>query len=370
MKKAKAALILVLFFVCATMSAAQQAAPVEKPQQQAEATIIDMHCHTAGAGYGGSGCFISKKMRDSIKFKIYLNSFGVTLKDLQEQGDGLIIKKISDQLHASQYVKGAVVLAMDGVIGPDGSLDKEATEIYIPGEFVRDEVKKYDNLYYGASINPYRRDAIERLRQAAADGAVLVKWLPSIMMIDPTDTRLMPFYKEMARLGMPLLTHTGDEASFTKARNEYADPMRLLLPLKLGVTVIAAHMASLGKTQGQDNMVRLTALMKRYPNLYADISALTQANRLGSLSRALSDSQLHNQLLYGTDYPLINTALCLPWVHVKTIGIREARRIRLIQNPWDRDVELKRALGVPEQIFARPATLILKRPYAAKDNAP
>lgn len=344
----KILLLAVLVLACIFLRAARQTAPVAESQQ---GRIIDMHCHIAGAGYGGSGCFISREMQNSIKFKIYLKSFGVSLREVQEQGDGLIVKKIADQLTASQQVQAAVILAMDGVISPDGSLDKEATEIYIPNEFVRREVKKYDNLYYGASINPYRRDAVARLKQAGADGAVLVKWLPSIMMIDPADMRLIPFYREMARLGLPLLTHTGDEATFTKAHNEYADPQRLELPLTQGVTVIAAHMASSGETEGQGNMARLTFLMKRYPRLYGDISALTQINRYGGLARALQDSQLHGRLLYGTDYPLINTALCWTWVHVTAIGIKEAWRIGRIENPWDRDVELKKALGLPAAVF-------------------
>jgi hypothetical protein len=29
-----------------------------------------------------------------------------------------------------------------------------------------------------------------------------------------------------------------------------------------------------------------------------------------------------------------------------------------IKNPWDRDLELKRALGVPEEVFTNPAKLL------------
>jgi hypothetical protein len=37
------------------------------------------------------------------------------------------------------------------------------------------------------------------------------------------------------------------------------------------------------------------------------------------------------------------------------------RRLAALPNPWDRDVELKQALGVPAEVFARPAAL-LRRP--------
>ena len=93
---------------------------------------------------------------------------------------------------------------------------------------------------YSKRINPNRKDAIERLRAARRDGAVLVKWIPSIMNIDPADPRHLPFYRVMAELGIPLLTHTGMEKAFANARDELADPLRLSLPLEQGVTVIAA----------------------------------------------------------------------------------------------------------------------------------
>ena len=38
--------------------------------------IIDMHCHTAGIGSGGSGALISNDLRNSWKFDVYLKTFG------------------------------------------------------------------------------------------------------------------------------------------------------------------------------------------------------------------------------------------------------------------------------------------------------
>jgi uncharacterized protein len=320
--------------------------------------IIDMHCHIAGIGAGGSGCFISDSLRTSWKFRVYLKSFGVTLQDLEEHGDALIIQKIVEPIKQSRYLSGAVILAMDGVAGRDGRLDRGKTEIYVPNEFVAVETGKYDFLYYAASINPYRFDALERIRKASADGAVLIKWLPSVMHIDPSDRTLIPFYQEMLRLDLPLLCHTGNEHSFTWARNELGDPRRLELPLSVGVTVIAAHLAATGKNQGQDNMARLMEMFPRYPKLYGDISSLTQVNKLGCLQRALGKKEILDRLLYGTDYPLIQTALCHPIFHALKMSPARLSRIMGISNPWDRDIMLKLALGVPSHVFTRPAEIL------------
>src|SRR5437762_10220039 len=43
-----------------------------------EKRLVDMHCHTAGIGGAGSGCFVSTKLKHSWKFGVYLKSFGVT----------------------------------------------------------------------------------------------------------------------------------------------------------------------------------------------------------------------------------------------------------------------------------------------------
>jgi uncharacterized protein len=325
---------------------------------EAEKNLIDVHCHTAGIGAGGSGCFVSDALRKSWKYRIYLRAFGVTEKELQKEGDALILRRLSESLARSRRVAQAVILAMDGVVGEDGELDMAKTEIYIPNEFVAAQTRRYPNLLFGASINPYRRDALQRLEQAEADGAVLLKWLPSIQHIDPADQRLIPFYLKLKELGLPLLSHTGEESSFTWTRDELGDPERLRLPLSLGVTVIAAHAASNGRNHGERNEERFLRLSREYPNLYADISALTQMNRLGHLQRLLKHRELHGRLLYGTDMPLPNTGIVSQYAFLGRLPLRRIRAISRITNPWDRDVALKEALGVTNEIFTNAKDII------------
>ena len=313
--------------------------------------IIDIHCHTAGIGAGASGCFVSSAMRRNLRFNFFLKTFGVTESELLQHGDGLVLERLSQLLGESRHVSAAVVLAMDGVVDAYGNLDESATEIFIPNDFLGRECRKYSNLLFGVSINPYRRDALERLQRAAEDGAVLLKWLPSVQGINPRDTCLKPFFRLLRELNLPLLTHTGDEESFTRVDNSLAEPLRLRNALDEGVTVIAAHCASSSRHGGQPNMERLMLLLQEYPNLYADISSLTQINRLGHLSRVLRHSSIHQRLLYGSDMPIINSFITCPWWQVGRVPLFELRRIAAIKNPWDRDVELKMALGVTWDIL-------------------
>ncbi len=340
----------------------------KNPVQMPEKKILDMHAHIAGIGAGNSGCYISPRMRKSWKFNIYLKSFGVTEKELEEHGDSILIKRFSEELAGSEYVNGAVILSMDGVVNEKGELDLAESEFYIPNDYVANEVKKYENLYFGASINPFRKYAIEMLDKAAKDGAVLIKWLPSIQHIDPADERIIPFYLHMKKLGLPLLTHTGDEHSFTKAKNEFADPERLHLPLKLGVTVIAAHAGTSGENNGIDNMERLLPMFKKYSNLYADISSLTQINKKKYLPRLLEHKHLHKRLLYGTDMPLIKTGLTSPLFHTLSISPTELLALMKTDNPWDQDVKLKMALGVPKELFTNSWDMLIADRQKRRNN--
>lgn len=349
-------LLICLMGICGYCQAKSFILPEPHPEK-----IIDMHAHIAGIGSGNSGCFISERMHKDWRFKIYLRSFGVTEKEVIEQGDMLIADRVSELLRKSHCVSQAVILALDGKVDKQGNLDRNNTEIYVPNEFVAAAVAKHKNFIFGASINPYRKDAIERLHWAKEHGAVLVKWIPAIMDIDPSDPKIIPFYRELAALNLPLLTHTGFERSFPKVNNDYCDPEKLRLPLSLGVKVIAAHIASIGKYQGERSTDRLARLMLEYPNLYSDISSLTQLDKLGYLKEALTRNEFKNRLVYGSDFPLINSILVSPWYYVNRLGIKKVAAIASIKNPWDRDVALKQELGTPADIFSRFGYLFMQQ---------
>jgi len=163
----------------------------------------------------------------------------------------------------------------------------------------------------------------------------------------------------MVELNLPLLSHTGEEHSFSTAADQFGDPEKLRLPLSLGVTVVAAHIASSAKYNGERGPDRLAKLMREYPNLYTDISALTQINKPGYLKEALTKPEFFGRLVYGTDFPLINTALVSPWYSFH-LSLRQKWEIWRTKNPWDRDVLTKHYLGVSTETFARSTKMFAK----------
>jgi len=318
--------------------------------------VVDIHCHIACLDEQ-LGCYVAPELRQNIRFPLYMHLMHTSQQALQEKGEGMVADAISSELAQSQHVAKVMLLALDGVVR-QGQVSKEASQIIVPNDFVAAQAQRHDNLLFGASINPYRADALAALQRVHDQGAVLIKWIPSIMDIDPSDPALTPFYRKMVALGLPLLTHTGDEHAFGHADNRLADPVRLALPLRLGVTVIAAHVASTGKHNDELFFDRLLAMFPLYPNLYADISSLTQINKRSYMEAVLQHPAIHEHLLYGTDWPLPFFPLVSPLYFQQHLTLKEMTQLSMIDNTWDRDIRLKQALGIPSHVFSRTAELL------------
>lgn len=322
---------------------------------------LDNHVHVAGLGILGEGAFVSAEMHDNFRFEFLMDAMQVTEAELGELGDGVLVDRLVERIRESSEVSQAVILAMDGVINEAGELDLDRTTIYVPNDYVAAQSARYPELVFGASINPYRPDALQRLDRVAEQGAVLIKWIPSIMYIDPADPAIAPFYQRMVELDLKLLTHVGQEKSFPGAIDELGDPHKIELPLQLGVKVIAAHIGTTGEYAGEPSFDRLIPMFEQWPNLYADISSLTQINKLGYLATSVELGNFNDRLIYGSDWPLQFFPLVHPLYHWPDLSIAEARAIANIDSIWDRDIAIKRALGVDEAVFERSAQLLLRR---------
>jgi hypothetical protein len=96
-------------------------------------------------------------------------------------------------------------------------------------------------------------------------------------------------------------------------------------------------------------------MLREFPNFYGDISAMVSLNRCGHLRDCLRDEILP-RILHGSDFPVpvLGHRLWLQrWIDRATL-----QRCQRILNPLERDWQLKRALGFPEEIATRPAKLL------------
>ena len=163
-----------------------------------------------------------------------------------------------------------------------------------------------------------------------------MKVLPNAQQFNPTDPRNKAFHRTPALRKRPCLSHVGYEFSLIDKDQLLGDPDRLRLALEEGVTDIAAHGCSYGLMLFEKFLPTLRELSQRYATFYADISALTQPDRLGMLLHLRRFPEIYDRLLFGTDYPLSVFHLAA-W---GSVGLGTLRKMIETTNRFDRQVEV------------------------------
>ncbi len=309
--------------------------------------LIDCHVHLAALPDNDNGCFISPKLLKSPLFRFLMWKQDLSPAHPRETNRKYLDHLVTE-LRASRHVQKAVLLGMDGFYDQAGILNRDQTEFLISNKYVLKTVQAYPDLFLaGPSINPQRKDAIDEVHRCADAGAVLVKVLPNAQHFNPADQKYRSFYRALAERKLPLLSHVGFEFSLIGKDQSVGDPDRLLTALDEGTTVIAAHACSYGLMLYEKFLPTFHAFAQRYPNFYADISALTLPNRIRMLLYLRHHPELQDRLLFGTDYPLSVFHLAA-WGRV---GLRSLSKMIRTTNRFDRQVEVCRGLGLNFRSF-------------------
>jgi predicted TIM-barrel fold metal-dependent hydrolase len=234
----------------------------------------------------------------------------------------------------------------------DGTPDPTRTHLHVTNDYVIDLCKKHDKMLFGASVNPLRKDAIAELERCVAAGAVLMKWLPIVQGFNPADERFIPFYEALAHHKLPLLSHTGGERTLIRLNEEYAPPALLELPLKRGVTVIAAHCGTRSAPFETDYFDQFVRMVHQHENLYGDTAALNLPMRTHAFDGIFKDEVVKSRILHGSDWPVI--AFPAP----TRIGVLASMELMKEKNWMRRDVLIKQRLGFDEDYWHRAAKVL------------
>ena len=305
-------------------------------------TLIDCHVHLAALPDGDNGCYISPKMLRSPLFRYLLWKHQLSPANPRE-ANRKYLDDLLTELRASHHVQRAVLLGMDGVYDQNGHLNQAHTDFLISNDYVLNIARAYPNEFLaGVSINPQRRDAVEEVHRCADAGAALVKVLPNAQQFNPADPHYKAFYRTLAERKLPFLSHVGYEFSLIGKDQSVGNPDRLRPALEEGATVIAAHACSYGLILYEKFLPTLRDFVQRYPNFYADISALTLPNRVQMLLHLRRYPEIHERLLFGTDYPLSVFHLAA-WGRVALGTLYDILRTK---NRFDRQVSVCRGLGL------------------------
>jgi len=288
--------------------------------------VWDCHSHLIGVGDSNSGIYVNPNMLSFLhpvqhaQFKFYVNATCATSEKYSQLSiDQGVIARMQDLLTGMSPGVKLMLLAFDYYHDEHGQAVPEYSAFYTPNHYAQKVAQQFPQQFeWIASIHPYRENSVSLLEKAKNNGARAVKWLPGAMGIDPASPRCDTFYQALVKYDLPLLVHTGSERAVeTPGGQDLGNPLLLRRALKHKVRVILAHCATTGQSididKGKsatliDNFLLFHRLMDNPEYalyLYADISAITQANRAqGIVSKLIQNQAWHSRLLFGSDYPL------------------------------------------------------------------
>jgi len=343
----------------------------------------DYHNHIVGVKECANGNFVTPLMTSwknpikHIMFLTYKNAGKIkTLENADAEYVDYFVRMVRNLGTTAKFY----ILAFDKSYNKDGIADYAKTEFYVSNKYIYELSEKYPNIFIPIiSVNPRRKDAIDKLAEYAELGVRFVKWLPNAMGFSPDDESFQSYYETMAKYKMILLSHTGYEAAVNvKDFQKFGNPLLLKTPLDYGVKVIAAHCAMEGKNidlESKDKKVvynfdLFLKMMdkKEYADLlYGDISALTLRNRkLKFTKKLLSRKDLHHRLINGSDYPLPAINILIHTNHLCSNGFISKKEKYMLKevfkyNPLLFDYALKRLIKNPDNGDKFPSSIFTRK---------
>lgn len=335
--------------------------------------LVDTHAHLLGTGDSGSGCSVHPSLHQWWQPREVLRRKGILdAACVDERTVASIDHAYVERLHelAAGFPAGACwwLFAFDRAHDDAGRPAPDWTTFHVPDAYAARVAKAGGGRFaWVASIHPYRDDALPALEAALGDGpgggAVAVKWLPSSMNIDLRDPRCRPFCERLARAGVPLVVHSGEEKAAPGAHREaFGNPLHVRALLAHGAPVIVAHCGSLGHAIDEDRpskpsvpafdlFARLMDDKAHEGRLFGDLSAVFQRNRTDEVWHAiLRRDAWHGRLVHGSDHPLPGVMPLVSFRRFIRAGLLAEAHAAPLQrlrehNPLLADLVIKRTLA-------------------------
>jgi predicted TIM-barrel fold metal-dependent hydrolase len=309
---------------------------------------IDCHVHICAftPGHGS----MSDRLINSIAFRFMRWRLGLPADRTIENENRLeaLLARLLDE----SDLDAAVVLAFDGVHDRAGNFNADNTHLYVTNDYVIELASRNPKYLLGASIHPYRTDAVAEIEKCVKAGAVLLKWLPIVQDFNPADRKCLPVYEALAHYDLPLLCHTGGEKSLPNMDVSVADPNLLKPALDMGVKVIMAHCGTASAPGETDYVPEFMKLAREYEHCYGDTAALNLPTRWYAYGPILNDPIVRKKLIHGSDWPI------LPLPNPMEHPLRSAWGMMRELNWLQRDIVIKRGIGFDAEYWGRAADVL------------
>ncbi|MBP9669518.1 MAG: amidohydrolase family protein [Candidatus Pacebacteria bacterium] len=326
---------------------------------------IDMHCHLVVPSTA-HGCWVHPKFMRGLRSRGTAATLGVlSPREMvarrlpsPEELHQRIHHKLSSHL-AESRVDYAAVLAFDGVYDKSGRLEPMRTVKMVTNDAVIAACKDHPKMLFCASINPDRRDWEDELDRVLENGAVMLKWLPSVMGFDPLSRHHNRFYRRVRDAHLPILVHIGMEYALPVINHEFANIHRLEHMLQEGVTALAAHCC--GNRPFREDIGQfwhMQELVERFSQqLWFDVSGMASPHRKTRLRNSIASSVISPRLVFGTDFPV--PIWMQSFKRETELHIRQ--RMHPPLNYFDRYRYVTDAMGLPSAAYSRGFELLKPR---------
>lgn len=299
---------------------------------------VDIHSHLLNSEVKFN------RLYDRLALKFFGKKFGIDAESLIENPYKEYVRTITSNTRESKHIEKIVLFGVDERVDDEGNTTHRDITVCASNEDLLEVYNENEDVIVPFfSVNPMRPDAIELVEKYHSLGFKGAKFLQNYWGVDTKEERYLPYFEKLAQLNIPLIVHIGSETSVHSFKSCEGIDM-LEAPLKAGVTVIAAHMALSYEPLGilkalsrnpkyfNEDYFTLLAMLEKHDNLYADISAILTPVRAKVLPHLSKQTQIHDKLLFGTDFPV-------PFLDVfntHDLPLKKRFKISKIKNPGDR----------------------------------
>ena len=299
---------------------------------------VDIHSHLLSSDVKFD------RFYDKLALAFFAKKFDINRRELIKNGFEGYKSNFARLIKSSNFVQKSVVFGVDAKFDASGNLVHKDKTVCASNEdvFAFYEQNPSEVVPF-FSINPNRKDALNLIEKYHKMGFKGGKLLHSYWETDLNDKRYEPYFRLLSELGLPLVIHVGDENSL--ASNKALESIeQLKSPLNLGCRIVCAHMGassdgaftalSRDPEKFGANYFTLLGWLREFDGLYADVSALLCINKARILPHLKTQTQIHDKILFGTDFPVPFSVILSSY----DLPLRDRLALNRIQNPLDRYV--------------------------------
>ena len=125
--------------------------------------IIDCHVHISALTPGHGT--MSQKLLNSIPFRFMQRRLNLPGQDAATER--ALEAKLKETIDATEKLDAVAVLAFDAVHDEAGRMDLANTHLYVTNDYVIELAQRHPKMLFGASVHPYRKDAVAELERCA-----------------------------------------------------------------------------------------------------------------------------------------------------------------------------------------------------------